>query len=152
MHSHLKQIRKQRSGYYKVLWSSAKGFESWQSYVILQFFCWQNCRPLNGSIYNYLFSPMNNFTTDNYLRASQSNQYTLLELILTYAGEPVSWTTSPACLCLYSDRGLLYPSELGQQPALLDLLSPFQEVLQDCQSLSNLLADHCLLTLALVNK
>lgn len=134
-----------------VLWSSAKGFEPWQNYVILPFFLWQNCRLLNSYIYNHLFSPMRNFTTDISLRASQSNWYNLLELSLTWAGDPASGTRSPACLCLYGERRWIKQTYLGQQPALLDILSPFQEVLPDCQSLPNLLADHCLLTLAFVN-
>lgn len=130
-----------------MLWSSAKGFESWQSYAILQFFLRQNSRLLNGSIYNHLFSLMHSFTTDNSLRAGQSNGHTLLELSLTCAGEPASWTTSLSLI----EIGHLYPSELGQQPALFAILSPFEEALPDCQSLPNVLDDHCLLTLALVN-
>lgn len=49
--------------------------------------------------------------------------------------EQASRTRSPACLCLCDEIGLLHPSELGQKTALLDILSSFQEVLPDCQSL-----------------
>lgn len=128
-----------------MLWSSAKGFESWQSYVNLKFFLWQDCRLLNGSIYNHLFSLMLNFAIDNSLRISQSNQYTLLEVGLTCTGGTASWTRSAACPCLCGEIGVLYPSKLGQQPALFHILSHFWEVLPDCQCLHNLLADHCLL-------
>lgn len=109
--------------------------ESRQDYVSLQFFLWQDCRLLNGSIYNHLFSLMRNFTADSSLRARKSNWYILLEFSLTCAGEPGSRTRSPACLCCCDEIGQLYPSELGQQPALLDILSPFQEALPDWQSL-----------------
>lgn len=86
---------------------------------------------------------MHNFTADSSLRARKTNWYILLEFSLTCAGEQASRTRSLACLCLCDEIGLLHPSELGQKTALLDILSSFQEVLPDCQSLIKT----CLLTI-----